>query len=159
MSLICDPLEKNFIQSSSSQNFQSRCGHFILWLREISPPGFLKDGWCKQHLRTTLKMVAQIKLCKRSCKITCSSFSAFKMDLQSICHVTPGSSGISAGSEGSKPQIILKKNVFEILSAQTSNSMGTITNPPSTCPLNTDLSPVQNKQIHQALLEVFILGS
>lgn len=47
------------------------------------------------------KMVARIKLCKRSFKITCSSFSAPKVDLRSICHVPPGSSGISVGTEGS----------------------------------------------------------
>lgn len=61
------------------------------------------------------KMVAQIKLCKRSFKITCSSFSALKVDLQSIGRVTPGSSGISVGTEGSaNPKSSLYRKTLKV---------------------------------------------
>lgn len=100
---------------STRQELQSEVlAHKILSREVGNLPTAFSQRWLMQTApQNYIKMVAQIKLCKRSFKITCSSFSTLKMDLQSICHVMPGSSAISVGSESSKPQIILIKKVFE----------------------------------------------
>lgn len=98
------------------------------------------------------KMVAQIKLCKRSFKITCSSFSALKVDLQSICHVTPGSSGISVGTEGgANPKSSLYRKTLKEKRTNIKSHGHTPWLGPGPC---TDLS---NKASCQALREVSIL--
>lgn len=97
-------------------------------------------------------MVAQIKLCKRSFKITCSGFSTLKVDPQSICHLTPGPSGISVGTEGSaNPKSSLYRKTLKEKHTNIKSHGHTPWPGPGSC---TDLS---NKASCQALLEVSIL--
>lgn len=104
--LICDSLKK-FIQSSKLTTFPDQ--QLNLFCNADNLPLHFSQRWLMQTAPLNYeKMVAQIKLCKRGFKITCSSFSVLMMDLQSICHVTPGSSGISVNTEGginSKPSL------------------------------------------------------
>lgn len=103
--------------------------------------------------RNYRKTVAQIKLCKRSFKITCSSFSARKVDLQSVCHVTPGPSGISVGTEGSAhPKSSLYRKTLKEKRTNIKSQGHTPWLGPGSC---THLS---NKASCQALLEVSILN-
>lgn len=84
MHLTCHPLE-NYTQSSSFTKFSNQevDNSFCSWGQSL-PITFSQRRLMQTAPHNYIKMVAQIKLCKRSFKITCSSFSALKMDLQTF---------------------------------------------------------------------------